>query len=80
MTADNGLVLLPSEHRLDEAELPEASFEGVELLVGDPPWVGRVRAELVDRDLVDREEGRGNHADLTLAAATHSSRPSIGMR
>jgi hypothetical protein len=80
VATDDGVVLFTRENRLDEPELPDASLQGVEFLVADPPGVGRVRAELVDGDLLDGECRRAGHADLARAAATHSSRPSIGMR
>jgi len=51
---------------LDEAELAEAALERVELFLADPPRVGRIRVEVVERDEFDRQ-GRGgmsgsNHA------------------
>lgn len=83
MTADDHPVLTSHEHRLDEAELAQAALEGVELVVADPPGVRRVGSEVVDQDLLD-DEGGGQrcvrHADLARAAASHSSRPSIGTR
>ena len=71
------------EDRLDETELAQAAFEGVELVVADPPRVGGIGTEVVDRNLID-DEGRaghrGGHAVFTRAAASWSSRPSIGIR
>jgi hypothetical protein len=80
VAADDGAVFAARQDRLDEAELPDAPLQGIELLVADPPGVGRIRTKFVDRDLLDGEESQGGHADLASAAATHSSRPSIGMR
>ena len=82
MPADDGPVLAAGQNRLDEAELADAPLEGVKFLLADPAWVGGVRAEEVDGDLLDREgaEGRAGHAERTRAATSHSSRPSIGMR
>src|SRR5450756_866816 len=80
MATDDGAVLLPGQDRLDEAELTEAPGQGVEFLLTYPTRVGRVRTKQIDRDLLDGEEAGAGHADLTREAATHSSRPSIGMR
>ena len=60
MTADDSLVLLASEDRLDEAELAEAALQGVQLLVADPSRVGGIRTEEIDRDLLDDQGGQGS--------------------
>jgi hypothetical protein len=48
----HGGVIASSDHRLDEPELADAPLEGVKLIVADPPRVGGIRAELVDRGLL----------------------------
>jgi hypothetical protein len=68
VAADHSPILATGEDRLHEAELAEAAFEGVELVLADPPRVGRVRSEIVDRDLFDGERGEGSQAG-------HASRP-----
>lgn len=50
MAADDDPVLSSSEHGLDKPERSEATLEGVELVAADPPGVGGVRAEVVDRN------------------------------
>jgi hypothetical protein len=59
VTADDGPILAAREDGLDEAELPEAPFKRVELVLADAAGVGRVRSEVVDRGLVDGEGGEG---------------------
>ena len=59
VAADDGPILASGEDRLDEAELAEAAGQGVELVVADPARVGRIRTELIDRDVLDGEGGRG---------------------
>jgi len=61
MAADDRLILAADEHRLDEAELAEAPFEGVELVLADPAGVGRIGSQVVDRDHVYRERCRCRH-------------------
>jgi hypothetical protein len=56
VAADDHAVFLAGEDRLDEAELPQAPLEGVELFVADPSGVGRVRTQKVYRDLLDRDQ------------------------
>jgi hypothetical protein len=51
-TGDDAIVPA-SEDRLNEAELPDAPFQGVKLLVADPSRVPWIRTQLVDRDLLD---------------------------
>jgi hypothetical protein len=82
VAADDRSIFTPGQNRLDEAELAQAALQSVEFLLSDPAWVGRVGAEEVDGDLLDGggEGRRRGHADLTRAAASHSSRPSIVMR
>jgi hypothetical protein len=58
MAPDDRSIFTPSEHRLDEAELPEAALERIELVVADPPGVVGVGPEDVDRDGVDDERLR----------------------
>lgn len=53
MAADDDAVLSSRQDRLDEAELVEAPGQGVELVFADPPRVGRIGPEVVDRDLLD---------------------------
>jgi hypothetical protein len=68
VAADDRSVLTTGQDRLDEAELPHAPFERVELVLADPAGVGRIRTEIVDRDLVDGEggeRGRCGHASAT---------------
>jgi hypothetical protein len=71
VAADDRVVLPAREDRLDEPELPEAALERVELVLADPAGVGGVRAELVDRDLLDCDRGRGRdrYAVSSLARA-----------
>jgi len=69
VAADDGPILASREHRLDEAELPEAPLEGVELVLADPARVRRVWSEVVDQNVVDsegRERGRCGHAVRVL--------------
>jgi len=58
VAADDGLILPAGEDRLDEAEPPQAAFERAELVLADPPGVGGIRPEIVDRDGVDRKRLR----------------------
>jgi hypothetical protein len=73
VTTDDDAVLPPGEDRLDEAKLAETPFERVKFFFADAAWVGRVRAELVDRDLLHREDEseRDSHA---LRSPTPSER------
>src|ERR1035437_2169568 len=54
---DDGAVFPAGEDRLDEPELTDAPFEGVEFLLADPTRVGGVRTKEVDRDLFDAYRG-----------------------
>ena len=71
VAADDGRILPPCQNRLDEAELAQASGEGVELGLADAPRIGRIGAKKIDRDLFDREGGErrsasgGSQAELT---------------
>jgi hypothetical protein len=49
----------PHDHRLDEPELAHAACERLELGIGDPPRVGRVRREAVQRDMLDCQADGG---------------------
>jgi hypothetical protein len=51
MSADDGLVFLPNEDRLDEAKLLETSGQRVEFGVRDAARVGGVGTEVVERDI-----------------------------
>jgi len=55
--ADHGAILSSGQHRLREAELAQAPFECVELVLADPAGVRRVGPEALDRDLFDGEGG-----------------------
>ena len=55
MAADNGLVVKPGYDRIDEAELTDGAGERVQLGIGDASGVGRIWAEVVDRDMDDGE-------------------------
>jgi hypothetical protein len=55
VAADDGLILSPGEDRLDEAELTKAALQGVELVLTDPPRVGGIGTEEVERDVLDGE-------------------------
>ena len=71
MTTDDGPVLAAREDGRDEAELAKAAFERVEFVIADPARVGRVRPEIVERDLLDDEGGacgRGHRVSFGLAA------------
>jgi hypothetical protein len=59
VAANDCPILAAREHRLDEAELAQAPFERVELVLADATRVGGVRPEEVDGDLFDGE-GRGH--------------------
>ena len=80
MATDDSAVFLASQDWLDEAELAQTPLKGVELILANASRVGWIRTKEIDRDLLDGEEAGAGHADLTREAATHSSRPSIGMR
>jgi hypothetical protein len=54
VAADDGAVFAASQNGLDEAELSEAQFKGVEFLVTDASRIGRVRSQQIDGDLLDR--------------------------
>ena len=74
MATDDGPVLAAGEHRLDEAELADTPFEGVELFVADPSWVGGVRAEEVDGHLLDGEGGEARGDAHALRSPDVASR------
>jgi hypothetical protein len=63
MAADDGSVIPTGEDGLDEAELAQAALEGVEFVLADPAWVGRIRVEVVESDEFDcdgRERAQGS--------------------
>lgn len=71
MAADDGGVLPSGKDRLDEAELAEAALERVELILGDPPRVRRVRAQAVEWDLLlNRQVGGGYTASPRIGASS----------
>jgi hypothetical protein len=74
VAADDRSILPPREDRRDEAELAEAALERVELVLADPSWVGRVRAEIVDGDLLDREGGEARGDAHALRSPDVASR------
>jgi hypothetical protein len=57
VAVDDRPVLPSRQDGLDEAELAEASLERVELVIADAARVGRVRAEVVDGDVLDGDGG-----------------------
>jgi hypothetical protein len=57
VAADDGAVLFAGEDGLDEAELLEAPGQGFELGVADAPRVRRVRAQVIDGDVDDLDDG-----------------------
>jgi len=77
VAADDGPILASGQDRLDEAELAQAPFECVELVLGDPPRIGRVRTKEVDGDVLNGEggkRGRCGHARMALRALSFGSR------
>ena len=59
MAADHYLVIVSGDDRVHQPELLDAARERLQLLVRDPARVGRVRAKVVDRDVLDAEFGCG---------------------
>ena len=74
MAADDDPILPAGQNRLDEAELAQAPFERVELVLADPPRVGRVRTEIVDGYLLDDQLGEGGGEAHALRSTTESCR------
>ena len=68
VATDDGSVITTDQHRLDEAELAETAFEGVELLLADPPRVGGIRAEIIDRNEFDCNGNYVRRAPVTPSA------------
>jgi hypothetical protein len=58
MAADDGPILPSGEHGLHEAELAQGPLERVELVVADPAGVRGVRAQQVERDLLEGQRGK----------------------
>jgi hypothetical protein len=54
------------EDRLDEAELAEASGEGLQLILADPAGVGGIWRESLNRDVLD---GQGRDGDGHVPAS-----------
>src|SRR5450759_4152619 len=80
VAADDGLIVAASEHRLDEPELAQAALKRVELVLADPPRVGGIGPEVVERDELDRERSR--HGDCSLpsgAASGYDRYPPINL-
>jgi hypothetical protein len=62
VAADDGAVLPAGENRLNEAEPAQASGQGVEFGLADPPGIGWIGAKKIDRDLFDRGGGERRSA------------------
>jgi hypothetical protein len=69
----DGAILPARQDRLDEAELAQASGQGIELGLTDPPRIGRIRAKEIDRDLFDREGGERHCARRAVADAVDAA-------
>ncbi len=53
MPTNDGLVLAPSQHRLDKAELPKRPRQRLKLFIADFARVCRVQPQEVDCNLLD---------------------------
>jgi len=58
MATDDGAVLPAGENGLNKAEPAQAARQGFELMLADAPRVGRIGAQAIDRDIIDREGGK----------------------
>src|SRR5688500_16507660 len=61
VTADDDVVIVPGDDRLEVAELPERPGQVIELGIADLAGVGWVGVQLVDRNLDDLQLGGGGY-------------------